>query len=203
MTKVTAVILAAGLSRRMGHENKLLLPVNGKPMIAQTLRAYVEVCDDVIVVTGFEADRVQSAIAHLNVRVIANPDFAEGQATSVALGLRESLGSETIIVGLGDQPSLKSRNLEALISTHVDAGGQKVTVPYDGVARGNPIVIPGCLVGKMLEDQQNPGCGKFTRERPDLVNLTPLSAEAYFNDVDTPEDYAALSARLETTESML
>ncbi|MEM6480718.1 MAG: nucleotidyltransferase family protein [Pseudomonadota bacterium] len=202
MTKLTAVVLAAGMSRRMGRENKLLLPVNGRPMIVRTLCVYLDVCDDVVVVTGFEADRIRAAIGHLDVDVVHNPDFANGQATSVAVGLRKSLGSDTVMVGLGDQPSLRSSHLDALIQSHIGTGAQKVTIPCNRESRGNPIVIPKRLVGKMLEDKQNPGCGKFTRQRRDLVDLVPFSETAFFHDVDTPEDYAALSNPFETTETV-
>ncbi|MEM6577596.1 MAG: nucleotidyltransferase family protein [Pseudomonadota bacterium] len=200
MTRTTAVVLAAGLSRRMGEQNKLLLPIAGQPMIVHTLRAYQEACDDVLVVTGFDADNITAALRPLNLRLVHNVEFAKGQATSVATGLRTALGADQIIVGLGDQPSLRGPHLHTLIRRHETTGGRKITVPTNGTARGNPIVIPGGLVDQMLEDRQNPGCGKFTRQRPDLVDLIPLTDPAYYRDVDTPEDYAAVFHHMPTTE---
>lgn len=200
MSKVSAVILAAGLSKRMGKQNKLLLPVAGKPMIARTLDAYIDTCDEVVVVTGFEAGYVAATLRHLDLRTVHNPDFAVGQATSVAIGLRTVFGADHVVVGLADQPWLCRRHLSDLIRIHIDAGGKKITVPYNGEDRGNPIIIPGSLVPALLQDDQNPGCAKFTRTRPDLVDLVPCSEHAYFKDVDTPADYAAISTRVPTAE---
>lgn len=200
MAEVTAIVLAAGLSRRMGDDNKLLLPVGGEPMIVRTLRAYQDFCKDVVVVAGFEAENLAACLRHHDLNLAHNPDYAKGQARSVATGLRAAQGAEHVMVGLGDQPALTRGHLDTLFQRHMDAGGRKITVPHNGTARGNPIVIPGDMIDKMLADKQNPGCGKFTRERPDLVHMTPLKDAAFFYDVDTPEDYAALSEHVPITE---
>ncbi|MEL7012534.1 MAG: nucleotidyltransferase family protein [Pseudomonadota bacterium] len=196
MPDVTAIVLAAGMSRRMGDDNKLLLPVGGEPMIMRTLRAYQDFCKEIVVVAGYEAEKIAASIRHLDLKLAHNPDFAEGQARSVATGLRAAKGAAHVMVGLADQPTLTHDHLNTLFRRHMDAGGQIITVPHNGTARGNPIIIPGDMIDKMLEDQQNPGCHTFTRERPDLVNMTPLTDAAYFHDVDTPQDYAALSQKL-------
>jgi len=197
MDNVTAVVLAAGLSRRMGERNKLLLPVGGQPIIRRTVAAYAARCRDVIVVTGFEADKVCEAVQDLNVRLVHNPDFASGQPTSVATGLRAAQGAMHVLMGLGDQPLLKTEAIDALVRAHLDAGGHKISIPHDGQSRGNPIAIPGSLIEALLEDRQNPGCRTFTRERTDMVSLIPLSDPAYFQDIDTPEDYANLAQQKE------
>lgn len=202
MAEIVAVILAAGVSRRMGTQNKLLLPFGGKPIIRRTVEAYVEHCDEVVVVTGHEAEQVEMALAALRVKIVHNPTYRSGQATSVAAGLKAICNAECVLVGLGDQPHLRPEHIDALISAHLATGGRHISIPHDGVARGNPIVVPGALVGQMLADKQNPGCGKFTRRRPDLVNTVKLAARAFFDDVDTPRDYAALTSQLSQKEGV-
>lgn len=194
MTRVTGIVLAAGLSRRMGQQNKLLLPVHGKPIIRCTVEAYIAFCDEVMVVTGHEADMVRDCLSGLDLRFVHNPEFAQGQATSVAAGLRAVLEADCILVGLGDQPRLIANHLRELVSAYFELGGTKIAVPHDGTERGNPIAIPGAMVAQMLADKQNPGCGKFTREHPDLVAMIPFEERAYFDDVDTPDDYVALTS---------
>ncbi|MEM1235773.1 MAG: nucleotidyltransferase family protein [Pseudomonadota bacterium] len=202
MDNFTAVLLAAGLSRRMGEENKLLMPVDGDPMVRKTVTAYVSVIGRVVVVTGHQAPEVRAVLEGLDVEFVHNAEFASGQASSVATGLRSALGAEHVLVGLGDQPMLAAKDINALVAAHLATGGSKISVPHNGKSRGNPIAIPGALVGKMLEDEQNPGCGKFTRERPDLVSLIHLPGGAYFQDVDTTADYAALAIRRPATEGV-
>ena len=86
---IAAIVLAAGRSSRMGSRNKLLELVNGKPMvarIAETALASGAVCP-IIVVTGFEADRVAAALHSLDVTIVNNPDFEHGLSTSIRAGL--------------------------------------------------------------------------------------------------------------------
>ncbi|MEM6586839.1 MAG: nucleotidyltransferase family protein [Pseudomonadota bacterium] len=187
-----AVILAAGLSRRMGDQNKLLLPVWGEPMIRRTVRAYAGAGLEVMVVTGFAARDITHAITDLPVRFVHNPDFERGQKTSVAAGLKAARGADDVLVGLGDQPRLGPLQIKNLINAHSAAGGGKISIPHDGDRRGNPIAIPGALIDALLSDQQNPGCHTFTRTRPELVNAIPLTDPAYYSDVDTPEAYSDL-----------
>ncbi len=193
MAKVDAVILAAGLSRRMGARNKLLLDINGTPMIAQVVGSYLRVITGKIhVVTGFEQDRVKAALRALPIQIIHNQRFAEGQQTSVVAGLSQVAEGATTILGLGDQPALTSDELEWLMARHA-ASPDKITFPVDpNGMRGNPIVIPSALRGQMLARRTSPGCRRFTRENPHLVQMVETSASGFFADIDTPDDYARL-----------
>ena len=69
----------------------------------------------------------------------------------------------------------------------------KITVPKRGINRGNPIVIPHALRPRLTENPERPGCMSLTRDEPDLVQFAPLLADCFYADVDTPEDYAALT----------
>ncbi|MEM8591211.1 MAG: nucleotidyltransferase family protein [Pseudomonadota bacterium] len=200
MSSITVVLLAAGQSRRMGEVNKLLLPVCGAPMITSMARNYLAVADELIVVTGHEAARVGEALKGLPVSLVYNPDYAQGQAHSVAAGLRAAKGSENVLVALGDQPLIRPRHISALFDAHLAAGGAKISLPWNGNQRGNPLIIPGPLLPRLLADAQNPGCGRFTRANPDLVTKIPLTDPAYYRDVDTPDAYDALKKEDQTTE---
>ena len=117
MGDVAAIILAAGLSRRMGARNKLLLPVGRVPMIRHMVDTYrAIVTHSVLVVTGHEATEIEAALAGRGATTLFNPDFADGQPTSVACGLRAADGVETMVIGLGDQPLLTGGDLRALLA---------------------------------------------------------------------------------------
>src|SRR5205085_4422834 len=86
--RVAAIVLAAGRSTRMGGPNKLLAEIKGKPLVriaAET--ALASRAAPVIVVTGHERERVEKALAGLNVRLVHNPDFAQGLSTSLKAGI--------------------------------------------------------------------------------------------------------------------
>src|SRR6185312_11949427 len=85
--RIAAIVLAAGLSRRMGR-NKLLLPVAGKPMVVRVVDALLQsMIGEILVVTGHQAAEVEALLASRHVRFLHNPDYAEGLGTSVARGI--------------------------------------------------------------------------------------------------------------------
>ena len=192
MPGTSAILLAASLSRRMGAENKLLLPVIGRPMVRHVVDQYIEALDgEVLVVLGHQSEEIAATLKGTTARTVFNPLFPQGQATSVAAGLRAAFDANTFVIGLTDQPFLNSAHIKALLDAHWSADPQKITIPVHGNARGNPIVVPGALRSRLLEDADNPGCRKFTRAHPELVQELTLSSRGYYVDVDTPEAYAA------------
>src|ERR1700761_3262483 len=85
---LSAVVLAAGLSRRMGAANKLLLPVGGQPLVRRVVSTIASLpFAEIVVVTGHQVDQVVIALAGLPVRVVHNTRYEEGQMTTVRAGL--------------------------------------------------------------------------------------------------------------------
>jgi molybdenum cofactor cytidylyltransferase len=124
-----------------------------------------------------------------------NPDYTQGQATSVACGLRMLGQCERFFIGLGDQPSLTPADLVALLQAHTTDDPAKIAIPKHEGQRGNPIVVPDVLRNRLLADSRSPGCKKFTRQHPEHVRFLPLAEPGFYADVDTPAAYAALSTR--------
>ena len=200
MDDVAAILLAAGLSRRMGARNKLLMPVAGKPMVRHLAETYSSALESPLtVVTGHEADRVRGALAGLSIVFAHNKDFAEGQPGSVATGLAVAQDKQLLLIGLADQPRLSPNDLKQLVDWHRTNDPMKITVPKLGAERGNPIVVPRNLRPRLTENPKRPGCMRLTRDEPDLVQFAPLSADGFYADVDTPEDYTALTRTLTET----
>lgn len=196
MDKVAAILLAAGLSRRMGARNKLLLPIAGTPMVRHLAETYASaLASPLIVVTGHQANEVRTALAGLSVVFAHNQDFAEGQPSSVARGLEVAPDVELLLIGLADQPRLTPEDVTQLVQWHRSNDPEKITVPKLGAERGNPIVIPRALRPRLTEHPNRPGCMRLTRDAPDLVQFAPLTADGFYADVDTPDDYAALSQK--------
>ncbi|MEL6102617.1 MAG: nucleotidyltransferase family protein [Pseudomonadota bacterium] len=193
MNEVAAILLAAGLSRRMGQRNKLLLPVGGTPMVRSVAEAYLAVIDTPLtVVTGFEADKVRDALVGLPVTFAHNSDHTRGQPSSVATGLGCAPNATLLLIGLADQPRLAATDLAELIRTHRIGHPDKITVPMHGEQRGNPIVVPHSVRWRLTQNPDRPGCMRFTRDHPEHVQTAILNAPGFYADVDTPADYAAL-----------
>lgn len=197
MPSSTGILLAAGLSRRMGGRNKLLAPVAGRPMVRHVARVYLAALDGPLtVVTGHEATAVRAALAGLAVRFAHNERFARGQPGSVAAGLAAAAPADHLLIGLGDQPLLRPDDLAALIAAHRAGDPGKITIPRRDGARGNPILVPSQRRADLTSDPARPGCMRFTRDHPEHVQFADLPAPGFYADVDTPADYAALSPAL-------
>lgn len=196
MGEVTCIILAAGLSRRMGERNKLLLPIDGIPMIRLVVATYrAATSGTILVVTGHESDQVEASLFGCDVQTVFNPDFTDGQQTSVACGLRSAPEGAPVLIGLGDQPLLSSADLDALLLAHANADPARISIPMRDGKRGNPILIPNELRGRLLADPRSPGCKKYTRANPEHVQFLRLHNPGFYADVDTPEAYDAFSAK--------
>lgn len=193
MSDLTVILLAAGLSRRMGAPNKLLLPVGGVPMIRHMVNIYSGITDrPVLVVTGHEAEDIETALEGSAAQIVFNPDFAQGQPTSVVCGLRAADPASDVLIGLSDQPLLTADDLRELLKAHGAGDPDRVSIPSHNNQRGNPIVVPASLRPKLLADPHSPGCKKFTRANPGEVQFHSLPAAGFYTDIDTPEAYEAL-----------
>lgn len=200
MAEIDAIIPAAGMSRRMGETNKLLLDVGGVPMIRNVVEQYICAVDgQVRVVTGFENARVEEALKGLPLVILHNHDYADGQQGSVTIGLQSASGDQATLVGLGDQPRLTSADLNWLVRQYLRGDRSRISIPVREGQRGNPILVPANLRSAILADRQNPGCRRYTRENPDQIQFLNTESEGFFVDVDTPEDFANLSAGLRRT----
>ncbi len=197
MTDIAFVILAAGLSRRMGARNKLLLELGGRPLVRHVAEACLAARrGPVFVVTGHDSADVTQALDRSDVTLVHNLDFADGQMTSVGVGLSAVPTRAHTVLALGDQPRLTSAALITLLDVHFSGPGGRITVPVRGDGRGNPIVIPPVLRDTILAGDARLGCRRLTRDRPDLVSPFPTSDPAYFADIDTPDDLAREEAHL-------
>lgn len=194
MGDVVGLILAAGLSRRMGERNKLLLPIGGVPMIRHMFNIYrAAMGGRVVVVTGHQADKIDSALSGTGAETVLNANFEQGRPTSVVCGLHAAGDAETVLIGLGDQPLLKVDDIQSLLAAHEAADRSRISVPAVDQQRGNPIVVPANLRARLLADPRSPGCKKFTRTHPEHVQFHELASPGFYMDVDTPEAYAALT----------
>ena len=175
----------------MGADNKLLLPIDGEPVVRRTARQLLAAGpEEVVVVLGHEADRIAGALDGLAVRTVLNPDYREGQMTSVRSGLAALTASvDGILVCLADQPYLTTADYASLIDAYAREGEKSVVVPTHGGRRGNPIVLAAAHRGAILARGANLGCKQFIARNPDLVATVAFASDGFVRDIDTPEDY--------------
>ena len=129
--RVSAVLLAAGSSSRMGGTNKLLLPYRGRTLIEHMADVLLASrLAEVVVVLGHEAEKVRTRLEGRALTVMEHPHYAEGMGSSLRAGLRRvSPHAEAIMVCLTDQPLLEPGDIDRLIDAFGKAEGQDIVVP--------------------------------------------------------------------------
>jgi molybdenum cofactor cytidylyltransferase len=190
-------VLAAGQSRRMGPDNKLLALVDGRPMVSHVVDALLASrASPVIVVTGHEADQVRAALGDRPVQWCHNPDYAEGLSTSLKAGLDVLPETPGILIALGDMPRIKAGQIDRLITAFNPTEGRAICVPTVAGKRGNPVLFATRFVPEMRELSGDVGARHLIGAHAEDVVEIEMDDDAALLDIDTP---AALSALLETT----
>ena len=192
-----ALVLAAGLSRRMGAPNKLLLSLDGEPLIVRSVRTVLHTgFDQIVVVLGHQAEQVERALQPLGVRCVLNRDFESGQVSSVRAGLAALVPPlDAVMICLGDQPLLEVSDLGALKRAFRERPHGSIVVPTHGGNRGNPVALDWASAEETLKRGASYGCRHFLDENPERVYSWPAPNERFIRDVDLPSDYQALIDR--------
>lgn len=188
--QVAAVILAAGSSRRMGRENKLLQHINNQPMVRSVVEtALASQAGPVIVVTGHDAAEVRQCLTGLDVTFVHNPNYEDGLSTSVRIGVghvdNTSMGA---IMMLGDMPCISSDTVDLLIETFQSRKGQDICVPVHGGQRGNPILWPREFFPDMMDLSGDAGARRLLKSHQNRVAEVDVGVDSIFIDVDTSTD---------------
>jgi molybdenum cofactor cytidylyltransferase len=190
---LTAVVLAAGESRRMGRP-KQLISVDGEPMVLRAVRIALESgASRVCVVTGAYAGEVTAILGTLPgstngmLEIVHNPQWQSGQASSIRTGVRSASVSTGAMLFLpGDQPFLKPVYLRRML-TKWRQGTQIVASEVEGATRGAPALFDRQFLSE-LSSIDGDGGGRILLERHrDVVEAVPMP-EAILRDIDTPSD---------------
>jgi 8-oxo-dGTP diphosphatase len=194
---ICIVILAAGSSSRMGRP-KLLLPLEGKSLIRRVAEeAIASTVRQTVVVTGAYRPEVERELAGLALKLVHNPDHAEGMSTSLRAGLRALRPEcDAALIMLGDQPLVDREVLNALFEVRRRSGASIVQPRYAGEP-GNPILWDRRHFAELMRQEGDQGGRQVLRERRDEIVWCELPDARVRADVDTPEAYETLRASLE------
>ncbi len=197
MMTVSAVLLAAGESRRMGAVNKLELLVDGTPLLRRTAEILLaSQLQEVAVVLGYQADRAGSLLDSLHLKSVYNAAYREGQMTSVYQGLQSlSQACDGVMICLSDQPLLQVDDINCLIEAFGKRSHGSIMVPTYQGKRGNPVILDYQHREDILNGERSLGCKKLIEKNPELVSSFEMSNNHVVIDLDTPEEFAALTRR--------
>jgi molybdenum cofactor cytidylyltransferase len=191
---VSAIVLAAGSSRRMGRP-KLLLPLAGRPLLQHALDAAAGAAvGEIVLVLGHEAEAIRAAIMlPPNTCVVINAEHQAGQSTSLARGLtavNDDAGA--VVVLLGDQPRVTSALIDQVLSAYV-TGTTAIVRPVwrdaDGGHRpGHPVVLARTVWPAVALLSGDRGARTLFATHPEWVQELPMAGDPPA-DIDDHEDY--------------
>lgn len=187
--RIGAVVLAAGRSRRMGADNKLLAEIDGKAMVARVVdAALASRARPVVVVTGHQARAVRAALADAPITFVHNPDFAEGLSTSLRSGLAAlPVGLDGAVICLGDMPWIAAALIDRLIEAFDPTEGRAICVPTHSGRRGNPVLWAACYFDGMRRISGDTGARRLIEDHAEAVCEIPGDDDSVLRDVDVPE----------------
>jgi len=187
---ISAIILAAGQSKRMGQP-KMLLPWGKSTVIEQVIASFLNAgIEDVIVVTGGAREQVEGIIGHYPVRTIHNADFAAGEMLSsiqCALGAMPT-GAQAALIGLGDQPQVQERTVR-LICEQYRASQSSLIVPSFQRRRGHPWLVTRSLWSEIQALKPPESTRDFLTGHAHDIQYVNVDTQSILTDLDTPEDY--------------
>jgi molybdenum cofactor cytidylyltransferase len=189
---VSAILLAAGESKRMGQP-KQLMPFGRSTILEQTLDNLLNSrVNEVIVVLGHRAGEMREVIVDRPVKVAVNPAYHEGMGTSVVAGLNlVDDGARGIMLALADQPFVDSKTIDRLIQEFLNHD-KGIAIPVYRGRRGHPIIFSTGYKGELSKLKGDIGGRQIIKEHPDDILEVAVDAEGINIDINTPSDYNSL-----------
>jgi len=186
---ITAIILAAGESKRMG-EPKLLMPW-GKSTVLQTVISTLQTAgiNDILVVTGGVRLQIESLIGK-TVQTIYNADYEKGEMlSSVQAGLSAKMReASAALICLGDQPQVKERTVRSICDAFLKNKSQIVAPSYE-MHRGHPWLVARPLWEELIEMKSPKTPLDFLKKHARKIHYVNVDTPSILEDLDTPEDY--------------
>jgi molybdenum cofactor cytidylyltransferase len=189
--RIAAVVLAAGMSSRMGGRNKLLREIGGMPMIRRSVEAaQASSASPVTVVTGRDEVEIRAALADLDVTFAHNPDFAAGMAGSLKAGIAALPANvDGVVVALGDMPFVTAHHVDRLIAAYDEDEGRTICVPTHDGKWGNPVLWSRRYFPEMLAISGDKGARELLHTYADKLCEVPMEDTGILRDFDTPEAF--------------
>ena len=186
---ISAILLAAGESKRMGQP-KLLLPFGNHTILEQTVDNLLNSrLDEVIVVVGHKSHEITKRLTNWPVKVVLNPGYHEGMGSSIAKGLNLVDDScRAVMIVLADQPFIGSKTINLLIEAFVNKDKGIVIPVYRG-RRGHPVIFATKYRKRLQDLVDDVGGRQIIEEHEDDTFEVVIDSESINIDIDTMNDY--------------
>ena len=194
---IHAVLLAAGRSERMGRNNKLLLNVDGIPLVRKSaINILNSNVTSITVVTGFDENKIVNALSGLNVNFVKNINFREGLSSSLKAGLANITPTPSaVIICLADMPKIQPEHINQLIENFDPLKGWEICIPTNNGKRGNPVLIGSRFFPYIFETSGDFGAKEVMKQHSDKIVEVEIGTSDIHFDIDTQDEYENFTTR--------
>ena len=196
---IAGIVLAAGMSTRMGSF-KQLLPLQGRRVVQVVVERIVPRVERVYVVVGHRASEVEAALVDYPVECVYNPDYDRGMLSSVQAGVRAAGCAGGYLICLGDQPGIPVTAVEKVVAA-ARSSKAGIVIPVHGGHRGHPVYLRRKYREEILNLPEERGLNEVTRGHPEDTLEVPVDDVWILKDMDTPEEYRQMRAGLRNDRS--
>lgn len=184
-----AIILGAGKSSRFEGGNKILALLDGKPLLRHVLDTVRQAgVENIVLITGHMAEAVRADAAGAGVRIIHNPDFASGMASSIRVGISAlAMHEEAAFLLLADMPLVRASTLECLMEAARENADKQAIIPVQSNRRGNPVLFRAALFPALQGLAGDAGARHLLEKMPDQIHEMPCEDPGIHADFDTRE----------------
>jgi molybdenum cofactor cytidylyltransferase len=192
---ISAVVLAAGKSTRMGRP-KATLPLASETFLSRIVRTFHDsAIDDVVIVVGHRADEIMATCSQAGIRArfVLNPDYESGQFSSLLKGLEasETPGLSGTLVTLVDVPLVTPDTVRAVVERYL-ATHAPIVRPTRGDEHGHPVLIDRSLFEALRGADPHLGAKAIVRAHASREGDVAVNDDGAFLDIDTMEEYRRL-----------
>lgn len=191
---ISAIVLAAGKSSRMGAENKMLLPFKGSTVIDTVINSLEQsLVDEIIVVENHEISISQELDYGTKVKFAINIAAAQGLTTSIQCGIKSASSTTNgYLIGLGDMPLLTNNDYNLLINKFLEINTKVILIPKFNNKRGNPVLFSSDFKEDILILKDKEGCKPIVAANDNYVTEVTFANNNCLIDIDTLDDYNRL-----------
>ena len=189
------ILLAAGLSTRMGAENKLLLQHHNKTLVQTVLDQLRQLAfNQIILVTGHQQEVLLSKIEGVeDLTIVHNPDYKSGQTSSIQSGLTKlSKEAQSFLICLSDMPFLQKQHLENLLAFSFERD-TSICRPIVDKVPGHPVIFKRRFAKQLNNCTDSNGCRTVIQQNKELLEPFKTNTKAYIQDIDNQQDKQLLT----------
>jgi molybdenum cofactor cytidylyltransferase len=190
---VSAIVLAAGMSRRMGTPKQLLC-IDGETILGRTLgNVRASAVSEIVLVLGHAAADVEKEISTAGLKIVHNREYQQGMGTSLRTGLAAlDAGTNAALIILADQPFVSPETLNKLIACHEESRPQIIIPMYKGF-RGNPVLLDRMVFPELNALSGDVGCRAIFGSHTENIRKLEVDDLGILLDIDSREEYRKLA----------